>query len=91
MSLIDILSDFFKKPKEGTAGQTPEGLCPNCWGHGEYDGVFREIVIDKQVDVNDHRANHAFIQDFVVNHLNGIQLKNSVHGQECPTCKYVQK
>lgn len=91
MDLIETLASFFNKPKEETEGKTPEGFCPNCWGQQKYDGKFRDLVEDKQVDVNDHRANYAFIQKFVVENLDGIKLKNAVHGAKCPKCKYVRK
>lgn len=42
---------------------------------------------DKQIDVNNHEANYAFIQDFVVTHLNGIHLKKGNNSFECPTCR----
>lgn len=36
--------------------------------------MIRDMYIDKQIDVNNHDANYAFIQDFVVNRINGIRL-----------------
>lgn len=87
MDLIETLAAFFNEPKEITEDKTPEGFCPNCWGRQRYDGKYREMVKDMQLDVNDHRANYAFIQKFVVENLNGIRLKNVVIGAECPSCK----
>ena len=91
--MIEKLIAFFKKPKEKTKGQTPDGFCPNCWGSQEYDNQIRELYKDKQVDVNNHEANYAFIQDFVVTHVNGIHLKKGKNSFECPTCrkKYQQE
>ena len=85
--MIKKLVTFFNKSASETKGQTPEGLCPNCWGEQEYDNMIRELYVDKQIDVNNHMANHAFIQDFVVTHLNGIKLKKGNNSFECPTCK----
>lgn len=68
--MIEKLIAFFKKPKDQTKGNTPEGLCPNCWGNQEYDDMIREMYKDKQIEVNNHSANYAFIQDFVVNKIN---------------------
>ena len=85
--LTERLVSFFQKPAAATAGKTPEGLCPNCWGSQEYDGQIRELYKDKQIDVNNHEANYAFIQDFVVTHINGIRLKKGANSLECPTCK----
>lgn len=85
--LSQNLISFFKKPATETTGSTPEGLCPNCWGSQEYDGQIRELYKDKQIDVNNHEANYAFIQDFVVTHLDGIRLKKGSSSLECPTCQ----
>ena len=87
MSLIETLIDFFRKPKESTAGTSPDGLCPNCWGKQEYDNVIRELYRDKQIDVNNHKANYAFVQEFIVNRVNGIRLIKGSNSSECPTCK----
>jgi len=85
--MIDKLLLFFKKPKEERQGNSPEGYCPNCWGSQEYDNEIRELYKDKQVDVNNHEAHYAFIQDFVVNHIDGIKLKRGNNSLECPTCR----
>ena len=87
--MIEKLIQFFSKPKEETKGEAPEGLCPNCWGKQEYDGSIREMYEDKQIDVNNHQANHAFIQEFIVTNLNGIKLKKGNNSFECPTCHRV--
>jgi hypothetical protein len=86
-SMINKLLSFFKKSKKETQGKTPEGYCPNCWGSQEYDSEIRELYKDKQVDVNNHEAHYAFIQDFVVNHIDGIKLKRGNNSLECPTCR----
>lgn len=85
--MIEKLTNFFKKPALVTKGKTPEGYCPNCWGEQDYDGVIREMYKDKQIDVNNHSANYAFIQEFVINEIEGIQLKKENNSFECPTCK----
>ncbi len=65
------------------------GACPNCWGQQEYDGKVRELIEDKQIDVNNHETKHAFIQDFVVNHVSGIHLKKGESSLSCPRCKRI--
>ena len=84
--MIEKLIAFFSQPKEETKDKTPEGLCPNCWGTQEYDNTIRELYQDKQIDVNNHEAQHAFIQEFVVERIKGIKLKKGNTGLECPTC-----
>ena len=64
--------------------EAPEGVCPNCWGHQGYDNKVRDLLNDKQIDVNNKNAKHAFIQQFVVEHLDGIRLKKD--GNNVRTC-----
>lgn len=87
--MIDKLIAHFKRPASETKSEQPEGYCPNCWGNQEYDSVVRKMYQDKQVDINNHKANYSFIQDFVVENLEGIHLKKGDNGYECPTCKHV--
>lgn len=87
--MINSLISFFKKPPEETKDTVPEGFCPNCWGNQKYENVVREMYRDKQIDVNNKEANHAFIQDFVVSKLDGIKLKKGDSSYQCPTCKIV--
>ena len=91
MDFIDELASFFTKTEDETKDQVPVGACPVCWGEQEYDGQIRELYKDKQIDVNNGKANHTFIQKFVVKRLDGIQLKKGNNGYECPTCKRVSE
>ena len=84
--MIQTLMDFFAMTKEETKDKAPDGFCPNCWGTQEYDNTIRELYKDKQIDVNNREARHAFIQEFVVERVKGIQLKKGNNGIECPTC-----
>ena len=86
MKFIDTLSAFFSRPAEKTVDEVPEGACPNCWGRYEYDGDIRQVARDRQIDVNNGVERYAFIQDFVVNHVDGIRLRDDDGGRRCPTC-----
>ena len=85
--MVEKIISFFMKPQAETENQVPEGLCPNCWGEQEYDKSIRELYIDKQIDVNNNSANHAFIQKFVINKIEGIHLKKGDNGLTCTTCE----
>jgi len=87
--MINKLAAFFQRPKENTQHETPEGVCPNCWGQQRYGDQIREMYEDKQIDVNNNSANYAFIQNFVIKHIDGIRLKKGIKVTECPTCKMV--
>ena len=89
--MIDKLISFFKKSDSETKDQVPDEMCPNCWGEQQYDGQIREMYKDKQIDVNNNEANYAFIQKFVVKHIDGIHLKKGNNSLECPTCKVKYK
>ena len=67
MEWAEKILGYFKRKEAGENLKAPEGVCPNCWGKQEYDGVVRDLVRDHQIDVNAGRENYAFIQDFVVN------------------------
>jgi hypothetical protein len=87
MSLYDSVMHYFSKKEKGEQVITPEGICPNCWGEQDYDGKFRTLFKDRQIDVNNHEENYAFIQNYIVNHVNGIHLKKDASGFSCPVCK----
>ena len=89
MSLIKSLTDYFKKNPTNKTEEAPDGICPNCWGEQEYDKRIRVMYEDKQIDVNNYKANHAFIQDFVINKIDGIKLIKANSGYNCPTCKKI--
>ncbi len=45
---------------------------------------------DKQIEVNNYKASHAFIQEFVVTQLSGIKLVKGNNSFECPTCRTIK-
>jgi len=73
--MIEKLIAFFRRPASETKNEIPEGVCPNCWGSQEYDSIIRELYQDNQIDVNNGQANLNFIQNVVVNKIEGIKLK----------------
>lgn len=85
-TFVESLKRYFF-PEPGTpAPAVPEGVCPNCWGHHEYDGQVRKAMSDQRIAVQKGQAQDAFIQTFVVKHVDGIRLR-PVNGQQaCPTC-----
>ena len=87
--MLEALIEFFKKTEAETSNTAPDGYCPNCWGRQRYDHLIREMYKDKQIDVNNDKANYTFIRDFVVRHIDGIHLIKGNNGYECPTCKVV--
>lgn len=89
MSIIENIANYFQGKDKENLNRVPEGICPNCWGNQEYGNVIRKLYEDKQVDVNNHSAHHAFIREFVMNHISGIVLKKGNNGLECPSCENI--
>jgi hypothetical protein len=84
--LIEKLILFFKQPREESKNKVPDGICVNCWGEQEYDNKIRAMYDEKQIDVNHHSANYAFIQKFVVDQLDGIHIIKDDDRLLCPIC-----
>lgn len=84
--MIEKLIAFFKRPFSETTNEIPKGICPNCWGKQEYDKVIRDLYQDHQIDLNNGQANHNFIQNVVVNKIEGIKLKKGNTGLVCSAC-----
>lgn len=84
--MIKKLAAFFQQSSEATKDQTPEGVCPNCWGKQEYDNKIREMYKDQKIDAANNNSNHAFIQKFVVKYIDGITLKKKGDSMVCPAC-----
>ncbi len=85
MDIVNSLIEFFKKPKEETEGKSPDGTCPVCWGYQQYDHKIRQVLKDKQIDVNNHVDSYMKVQKFVVKYVDGIRLKKSPI-ESCPHC-----
>jgi hypothetical protein len=85
MDIIEKLVTFFRKPEDETKNETPEGPCPLCWGYQEYDKKIRVLYKDRQIDVNNHKDSYMLMQDFMVNHIDGIKLKEG-ELEACPSC-----
>lgn len=87
MNLLDALLGFLKNNPTPTAGATPEGICPNCWGRDEYGGKFYEAVKNNNTDVNSKNPNIGWVQDYANKHLAGIQLQQQNNELVCQKCK----
>jgi len=86
MDIIDNIIEYFKAEDTEEKKISPEGTCPICWGHQNYDGQIRELLSDKQIDVNNHKASYMLIEDFVKTNIDGIKLKESIT-VDCPSCQ----
>ncbi len=85
MDFSKNLLDYFKKPKEETENQAPEGVCPLCWGYQQYDHKIRNLFEDDQIDVNHHKKKYTLIRRFVKEYVDGIRLLKG-EDEVCPTC-----
>lgn len=86
---MSFLKKLLDKSSELQVTDVAQRVCPNCWGDQEYEDVIREKYKDPQIDVNNHKTNYAFVQNFIVTHLNGIKLKSTTTGAQCPRCRTI--
>lgn len=85
MKLIDNIVHHFKNNKDKTEGTSPEGTCPVCWGYQQYNKKIRDLLKDKQIDINNHKDSYMLIQDFMKHRIDGVKLKKGIVS-ECPNC-----
>ena len=85
MDIIDNIIHYFKNDNGKSEEPCPEGTCPVCWGKQEYDGKIRTLLKDKQVDINNHKDSYMIIQEFMIQNIDGIELKEGIV-TDCPNC-----
>jgi len=83
-TIIENIKAFFSKKEKGEkTGDTPFGLCPNCWGHSDWEGQYYEIVKDKHL-IPEKEKYESFISKIVDEHV------KTTHKHEnkyiCTTC-----
>lgn len=83
MNIVENIKIYFKRKSENKdVGESPVGICPNCWGKQEWEGDFY-----KRIKVNnitpDNNTYDNFIHE-VANKLDKIILKEDIY--ECETC-----
>ena len=86
-NFVKSLVSYFSKSKDEVGNEIPEGACPNCWGHYEYGDKVRTIIHDRQIDVENKRQTRAFVEDFVVQHVDGAHLREENNILTCPSCE----
>lgn len=85
MDIIENITHYFKNQNDKKKGSSPKGTCPVCWGYQQYDGEIRDLLEDKQIDINNHRDSYMLIQDFMKHSIDGIKLKEGIVS-DCPKC-----
>lgn len=83
------LVEFFTSTKN--IENAPEGFCPNCWGHQEYLGSFRNALEKEKIDLNNVGNKKGWIQAYASKHFEGIKLQKSDNITSCPACKLTYK
>lgn len=82
--LIENIKTYFKnKAEKNEVGESPEGVCPNCWGKQEWEGEYYGFV--KGENGNPSTATYnSFIKD-VARKLEKITIDRNTY--TCETCK----
>ena len=84
------LLERVRKALEGPENKVPESVCPNCWGQYEYGGEIRRKMKYHRYTL-DSTDGRAFIEEFVVKNITGIDLEDVGDGLSCPRCKQAHK
>ena len=87
INIFESLINYLKKNPTPGDGNTPEGLCPNCWGQQEYGGKFFEAVRNYQTDINASDPSVGWVKDYADKYLSGIELKKEDDQWVCQKCK----
>jgi len=85
MDLIESIIHYFRHGGKDNKEVSPKGTCPICWGYQQYDDKIRDLLKDRQVDINNHKDSYMIIQDFMKHNIEGIQLKEAIIS-DCPNC-----
>ena len=93
---MNLVSKFLKKKPVWSVTKeelVAEQVCPNCWGHQEFDKQFIAKYPDfTKSNVNQNKTQRkAFIQQFVETHVAGIHLKSDGDKIVCRKCNKVIK
>ena len=88
MNIANSLIKYLKLSETRRGSETPEGLCPNCWGRDEYGGQFFERVKNHGLDVNSKDPEIGWINEYAEKHLKGIKLEKAGSEYVCQRCKF---
>jgi hypothetical protein len=81
--LKSINTYFSKKDKGEETNSAPEGMCPICWGHSEYDGQYYKVIKDKHL-TPENDIYKSFISEIVDKHVNSTHKHKDKY--ICTTC-----
>jgi hypothetical protein len=82
-NLIENIKSYFIKKDEGKSPlSAPEGMCPTCWGHDEWDNQYYKVVRDK------HLLNKDIYSSFISKIVDKHVTTSHKHGNKyiCTTC-----
>ena len=83
MIVASIKNYFSKKWKGETTSDTPEHVCPNCWGKQEWDNQFFDLIKDPHLTPEGRRY-----QSFISKVADKYVATMHRHGDRyiCSTC-----
>ena len=95
--MINFLKKLFGKKQNSLLFSDEElieaNVCPNCWGHQEYDNKYTQYLKDQTKGniSGDSQSKKAFVQQFIETNITGIRLKREGDQQVCQSCKLKYK
>ena len=68
-TIIENIKTYFSKKDKGEETKSaPEGTCPICWGHNEWDGQYYKVIKDKHLKPGED-IYESFISKIVDQHV----------------------
>lgn len=84
MTLLETIKNHLSK--KISTPNTPDGLCPNCWGRQEYEGEFFEAVKADGLNTLNLESKKGWVEAYIEKNLTGIQLQPTDSGLVCNYC-----
>tara|TARA_B100000809_G_C15137276_1_gene531228 strand:- start:1379 stop:1648 length:270 start_codon:yes stop_codon:yes gene_type:complete len=83
-AIIENIKAYFSKKDKGEETRlAPEGMCPPCWGHSEWDGQYYKVIKDKHLKPENEIYN-SFISKIVDKHIKSTYKHENKY--ICTTC-----
>lgn len=83
-SIIENIKLFFAKKDNGEkTSASPKGMCPDCWGHSEWEGKYYEVIKDKHLTKSN--IYESFISKIVNQHV--LTVHKHENKYICISCK----
>ena len=86
MKIVDSIIKLLSSQKEMELAETPEGVCPNCWGREEYGSAFYKAAKNKGVNSSNASTHVGWVQEYADKYLTSIAIVTEDDSHVCKKC-----